>query len=237
MPLFNVLHLIVDDLRPEFMAAYGQKQMVTPNLDKLAASSLVFDRAYCQQAVCGPSRASFMTGRRPHHTLVFDNNANFREVGEDSGGPGKSWNTLPEHFKKSNFTTLGGGKTFHPNHPKNWDEPTSWTQEMDYFPFSYFITPNQSYAPHCCPGNCCPAGKGSGPCCPGEGGEEGAPQLGTPSKQVPPAPRTAGSPRTRVAACACRRTRGARWTSPTSTFMTIRWRTRPSRGSASWPGR
>ena len=82
-----------------------------------------------------------MTGRRPAHTNVYDNNANFREVGLDSNGAGKMWTTMPEHFKQNGFITLGGGKTFHPNHPPDWDAPASWTQgtPFDYFDFSYYI--------------------------------------------------------------------------------------------------
>jgi iduronate 2-sulfatase len=106
----NVLYFIADDLRPEFLGPYGQKQLKTPNVDKLASEGLVFNAAYCQQAVCGPSRASFMTGRRPAHTNVFDNNKNFREVGVDSNGlPGSAWVTMPEHFKRSGWLTLGLG--------------------------------------------------------------------------------------------------------------------------------
>ena len=96
----NVLSIIVDDLRPELLEAYGQKHLVTPNLDRLSSSGLVFQRAYCQQAVCGPSRASFMTGRRPHHTLVFDNVHDFRKDGQDSIGPGSTWTTLPEQVMR-----------------------------------------------------------------------------------------------------------------------------------------
>ena len=137
---YNVMYLIADDLRPEFLEAYDQKVMKTPNLDAFAAGGLVFDNAYCQFAVCGPSRASFMSGRRPHHTNVLDNKANFREVGNDANGPGSSWITMPEHFKKAGFLTLGGGKTYHPDHPKNWDEPQSWSQvpSQPYFPYSYW---------------------------------------------------------------------------------------------------
>lgn len=69
----------------------GQAQLKTPNVDKLASEGLVFNAAYCQQAVCGPSRASFMSGRRPAHTNVFDNNANFRISGHDSNGDGADW--------------------------------------------------------------------------------------------------------------------------------------------------
>eukprot|EP01052_Picozoa_sp_SAG31_P037123 SAG31_NODE_4744_length_2986_cov_1.698995_1_plen_124_part_00 len=55
----NVLYFICDDLRPEFLAGYGQKVMITPNIDKLAEGALVFDKAYCSVAVCSPSRNSF----------------------------------------------------------------------------------------------------------------------------------------------------------------------------------
>ena len=130
-PPLNVLYLIVDDLRPEFTRAYNQSGVLTPNLDKLAASALVFDRAFCQQAVCGPTRNSFMSGRRPHHTLVFDNDKSFRDVGRDARGvPGANWTTLPQHFKQRGYLTLGGGKTFHPNHPTNWDLPFSWSDDL-----------------------------------------------------------------------------------------------------------
>ena len=72
--------------------------MITPNLDHLAATGLTFAKAYCQQAVCGPSRASFMTGRRPDHTMVFGNSASFRKTGVDAtGAAGKDWVTMPEY--------------------------------------------------------------------------------------------------------------------------------------------
>ena len=68
----NVLLLVADDLRPQLNKAYGQSQMVTPNLDKLAESSLVFDRAYTNFAICYASRNSFMTGRLPDKTRVWN---------------------------------------------------------------------------------------------------------------------------------------------------------------------
>ena len=130
----NVLFMPVDDFRPEIFAGYSQSHMITPNLDRLVKESLVFQRAYCQQAVCIPSRNSFMTGRRPDTTKVLDQsttlgNHDFRVTGPD-------WISLPEHFKKSGFTTLGGGKTYHQDHPPNWDEPKSWSQDLPYFPFA-----------------------------------------------------------------------------------------------------
>ena len=160
--LFNVLYFIVDDLRPEFMAAYGQSQMLTPNVDKLAEAGTVFRNAHCQQAVCGPSRASFMTGRRPQHTQVYGNSACFRDIGvARDGSAGADWVTCPGHFKNSNFTTLGGGKTFHPNHPPNWDGDRSWGNSetpLPYFNFSYYKV-NPAYKGPC-PGPGEPAGKG-----------------------------------------------------------------------------
>ena len=139
----NVLFMPVDDLRPELLEAYDQKHIITPNLDRLAKESLVFQRAYCQHALCIPSRNSFMTGRRPDTTHVWAGlgNANFRVTGPD-------WISLPEHFKNSGYTTLGGGKTYHPNSPPNWDEPKSWSQDQPYFPFSLVKCPNTTTTMH-----------------------------------------------------------------------------------------
>ena len=130
----NVLFLPVDDFRPEIFAGYSQSHMITPNLDKLVKQSLVFQGAYCQQAVCIPSRNSFMTGKRPDTTMVLDQSIGIGN--HDFRVTGPNWISLPEHFKKSGFTTLGGGKTYHQDHPPNWDEPKSWSQDLPYFPFA-----------------------------------------------------------------------------------------------------
>ncbi|MEI6539616.1 MAG: sulfatase-like hydrolase/transferase [Planctomycetota bacterium] len=60
----NVLFIAVDDLRPE-LGCYSNTIVKTPNMDRLAARGVVFNRAYVQQAVCSPSRTSLLTGRRP----------------------------------------------------------------------------------------------------------------------------------------------------------------------------
>ena len=67
----SVLMITVDDLRPQLAHAYDMDQTLTPNIDNFAEQALVFHRAYCQQAVCSPSRNSFMSGRRPDTTRVW----------------------------------------------------------------------------------------------------------------------------------------------------------------------
>lgn len=71
-PLRNVLLLLVDDLRPELAGGYSASEAITPNMDKLAAASVVFERAYCQQAICAPTRNSFLSGRRPQRTQSWN---------------------------------------------------------------------------------------------------------------------------------------------------------------------
>ena len=181
----NILYLIADDFRPEMRAAYNQSHVHTPALDRLAADALTFQFAYCQQAVCGPSRNSFMSGRVPDRTGISVNPKSplsFRD--ECRGGENCSaWTTMPGHFKKAGYITLGGGKTFHPGSPPNWDQPSSWSEDAlpcatwdsdgacSYFPFSYWIQPNASKPKQPCPGAAGPAGgepggKGSGECTP-----------------------------------------------------------------------
>ena len=87
----NVLFLVADDLRPNlgtYSSAnskyYKMPPMHTPNLDALAQDSIIFDHAYSQIALCGPSRTSVLTGRRPDTTRVTDNDLYFRNIGSTS---------------------------------------------------------------------------------------------------------------------------------------------------------
>ena len=129
----NVLFIAVDDMRTN-IGAYNYSLAHTPNMDALAASGLVFDRAYVQYAYCSPSRNSFMTGRRPDTTRVWEFIDHFREP-----GVGADWVSMPEFFKNQGYLTLGGGKLFHPaNNDSNVgmadnDWPASWSPNYDYF--------------------------------------------------------------------------------------------------------
>jgi len=112
---FNVLFVAVDDLRPEF-GAYGAGYIHSPNLDRLAKRGVTFNRAYCQQAVCSPSRSSLLTGTRPDTTRVYDLETHFRKALPDVV-------TLPEHFKSSGYFVQGMGKLFHLDDPQSWSVP------------------------------------------------------------------------------------------------------------------
>lgn len=102
---YNVLLLASDDLRPA-LGCYGDAFAKTPNLDRLARRGLTFERAYCQQALCGPSRASLLTGLRPDTTRVYSMNNNFRPAVPNAV-------TLPELFKRNGYQTESIGKVFH----------------------------------------------------------------------------------------------------------------------------
>lgn len=113
----NVLFVVIDDLRPE-MGCYGNQAIKTPHFDAFAKSSTVFTQAYCQAAVCAPSRASVMTGLRPDSTRVWDLRGKFRinlpEVV-----------TIPQHFHAHDYYTVSMGKIFHNHMPDrvSFDEP------------------------------------------------------------------------------------------------------------------
>lgn len=114
----NVLFIMADDLRPE-LAGYGSVA-VTPNIDRLAARGVQFDRAYCQQAVCNPSRSSMLTGRRPDTLGVWSNGLHFRERNPDVP-------TIPRWFKDHGYTTRCAGKIFHNWHTQVRGDPGSWS--------------------------------------------------------------------------------------------------------------
>lgn len=114
----NVLLILVDDLKPSFNA-YGDAWVHSPNLDRLAARGLRFDRAYCNQAVCAPSRNNLMVGSRSTSLGIYSLGANFRKAEPDAV-------TLPQHFMKHGWRTEGIGKVYHIGHG-NVDDKASWS--------------------------------------------------------------------------------------------------------------
>ena len=115
----NVLFISIDDLRPA-LGCYGDPLAKTPNIDRFATTARRFNRAYVQQAVCGPSRTSLLTGMLPDRTQVWHNRNRFRDTFPDHV-------TLPQLFKQHGYHTLGLGKIFSGNEkeldPISWSEP------------------------------------------------------------------------------------------------------------------
>jgi arylsulfatase A-like enzyme len=112
----NVLFIAVDDLRTE-LGCYGVAGIKSPHIDALASTGTVFLRAYCQQAVCSPSRTSLLTGCRPDTTKVYDLQTHFRSTLPDVV-------TLPQHFKDHGYVTRSVGKIYH----GGLDDQASWSQ-------------------------------------------------------------------------------------------------------------
>ncbi len=127
----NVLFIAIDDLKP-VLGCYGDKIVKTPNIDRLAKMGTVFLNNYCQQAVCGPTRASLLTGMRPDVTKIRDLHTKMRDMNPDIV-------TLPEYFISQGYTTSGIGKIFHPScvdkkvDPQSWSIPFLFPKESDYF--------------------------------------------------------------------------------------------------------
>tara|TARA_Y100000766_G_scaffold58952_1_gene48416 strand:- start:1357 stop:3006 length:1650 start_codon:yes stop_codon:yes gene_type:complete len=122
----NILFIAIDDLRPE-LGCYGNKGIHSPNLDMLATQGRCFLRAYCQEAICSPSRASLLTGSRPDTIGVIENRAYFRDLNPQIV-------TLPQHFITHGYTAVYSGKIFH---GRMTDDQHSW----NYKPNRKGLTP------------------------------------------------------------------------------------------------
>lgn len=124
----NVLFLICDDLNCD-LACYGHPQVQSPNLDRLARRGVRFDRAYCQYPLCGPSRASFMTGMYPDQTLIHRNAIYIREHVPNV-------KTMSQMFRDAGYFATRIGKLYHYNVPKHigtggHDDPYSWNHTIN----------------------------------------------------------------------------------------------------------
>ena len=136
----NVLLILVDDLRTE-LGCYGAEHISSPNIDRLASRGRLFRRAYCQQAVCNPSRTSFMTGLLPESAGVTGNHAHFRDLNPEVV-------TLPQYFKKHGYFSTAVGKIYHGVFPEgssktSWDtmgDPASWSEPATRFGPRYYYT-------------------------------------------------------------------------------------------------
>ncbi|MBC6998029.1 sulfatase [Cytophaga sp. FL35] len=135
----NVLFIAIDDLRPE-IGAYGSEVAITPNIDALASEGLLFNNAYCQEAICSPSRASLMTGARPETINVIENFTYFRDSNPEIV-------TLPQHFRAHGYETVHTGKIYH--NKEFGDGKFSWSRtpvELDkpLVEFGYKLPENES---------------------------------------------------------------------------------------------
>jgi len=115
----NILFIAIDDLKPT-IGSYGDKLAITPNIDAIAKNGTTFLNNHTQQAVCGPSRASLLTGKRPDYTKVWDLKTKMRDMNPDIL-------TIPQYFKQNGYETIGVGKIYDPRCVDNDRDKPSWS--------------------------------------------------------------------------------------------------------------
>ena len=130
----NVLFIIADDLSAEALGCYGNEQVQTPNIDRLAQRGYVMDRAYCQYPVCGPARAALLSGLYPQQNKVMGNSD--RDILSQSLGDRP---TMPQYFKLNGYTSVRLGKLYHMRVPGHItagidgpDHPASWSMKFNF---------------------------------------------------------------------------------------------------------
>ena len=115
----NVLMIAIDDLNDWIGCLGGHPQALTPNLDRLAASSVLFTNAHCAAPACNPSRTAILTGISPHRSGLYDNRQPMREVLPNT-------EIMPKVFSRHGYHSAGSGKLLH-----YFIDAPSWD---DYFP-------------------------------------------------------------------------------------------------------
>lgn len=122
----NILFIMIDDLNTS-LNCYGNEQVISPNIDQLAQNGIQFNRAYCQNPVCGASRASILSGLRPTFNRYWDYRA---QVDQDAPGT----KTLPQIFRENGYYTVSNGKVFHAaedSEERSWSEPAWRVQNQN----------------------------------------------------------------------------------------------------------
>lgn len=114
----NIVLILIDDLRPA-IGAYGDSVAITPNMDKLAAKGLLFEQAYSNQAVCGPSRYNLLLGSRSTSSGIYNFGSDFRDAYPNAV-------TLPQYFKQHGYHVESMGKVFHIGH-NTYNDTASWS--------------------------------------------------------------------------------------------------------------
>ncbi|GAA3575566.1 sulfatase [Snuella lapsa] len=127
----NILFIISDDLTATAVSSYENKACHTPNIDQLASEGTLYTRAYTQYPVCGPSRASLMSGYYPNATKTFGYVSGRENIGPDR----KTWSQL---FKDNGYYTARVSKIYHMGVPidietgsNGQDDEASWTERFN----------------------------------------------------------------------------------------------------------
>ena len=120
---YNVLFIISDDLTATAVSSYGNTACSTPNIDKLASEGVRYTKAYCQYPVCGPSRASFMSGYYPHATTTFGYVSGRENIGDER-------NTWSQLFKNNGYFTARVSKIFHMGIPSDIESGSDGTDDL-----------------------------------------------------------------------------------------------------------
>jgi arylsulfatase A-like enzyme len=118
-PQPNVLFIAIDDLNDGITLFGKDRPFKTPNIERLAERGVFFSRAYCSSPACNPSRASVLTGKRPHNTGVYGNKTDWRSACRDVA-------TIPEYFRQHGYHAASYGKIYHHHGDGAFNDPSAW---------------------------------------------------------------------------------------------------------------